>query len=67
MLQMKLENVNINTWGDVIGGTSDTFVVVTFIQLDSTRFIAIAMSSGISAKEFVNDFTTRIKKVVRID
>ena len=67
MMQMKLQNVNINTWGDVSGSTSDTFVVVTFIQLDSTRFVALAMSSGTSAKEFVNDFITRIKKVVRID
>jgi hypothetical protein len=66
MLEMKLQNVRINEW-DVNGGTSDTFMAVTFIQLDSKRFVAMAMSSGTAANSSVNDFIERIKKIVRID
>lgn len=67
MQQMKLTSVNIHGTKNVTGSTSDTYVVVTFIQIDSTRFEAIAMASGTSAQKLVGDFQTRLKNVERID
>lgn len=66
MLKMKLQNVKINP-SDVNGTISDTIFAVTFVQLDSTRFVAIAMSSGSSANTLISNFLAKLKDVVRID
>ena len=50
MLEMKLPNLKINGSQNVTALTSDTFVVVTFLQIDSTRFVATVMSSGTAEK-----------------